>query len=213
MLAQKVNDRLTKQSKREAAHFAGVWQQRCSDQPSLSKIETIVGPSSFCPAAKSLYRYPSPNRSAYSPSRPITEFRLPVVKNTADIGYHGEIAIHRSADRTNRGAAVITMIGLRLCKRHQSSLRRWQYLVWQVALITMLSAVLRVRQAAWWLQKYLAPIARVQCSQAPRLACCATTQASTPVTKLDNRAQFGRAMNESRRSGDPRAAVFAFLGT
>ena len=213
MTCAKVNDKLTKQSKREIAYFPLAAQQYCSEPTTFYKDENAAGRSSFCHTANSLYRYPSPSRSAYSPSRPITGFRLCAPKTVGDIGYHGEIAIHRGADCTNRGAVDITMIGSRLCKRHQSSLRQWQYLVWRVALTTMRSVASPVRLAALWLQKFWAQIVQVQCLQVQQSAYFATTQVYAPAAKIDNRVRQGRAMNESRRRGHTPAAVFAFLGT
>ena len=208
-----MNDKLTYQSKREFAHSGFIAQQCYPHASSFAKVETVAALSSFCAAANSLYRYPSPDRPAYSPSRPITEIRLRRAKITDDIGYHGEIAIHRGADRTNCGAAEITMIGLRLCKRHQSSLRQWQYLVWQVASTMTWSAALLVQALASWLQKCWAQLAQVQCLLVQPSVCFATTLASTLVTKTDNRALTGRAMNRGRRRGDTPAAAFSFWGT
>ena len=203
----------TKQSKQEIAYYGLEMQQSFAERISFANIHIVVGHSSICPAATSIYRYSSPDRSAYSPSRPITVFRLWAKKMTGDIGYHHELAIDRNAGRANCGADDITTIGLRLCKRHQSSLRQWQYLVWQVASKVTQSAVLQVQQAAWWLQRCLAPTVQAQCLPVLPSAYFATTQASTVAAKLDNRALLGRTMNGSRRRGHTPAAAFAFLGT
>lgn len=208
-----MNDKLTDQSKREFAYSTVDLKQYCSGHPSLSKVETATGRSRLCSVANSLYRYPSPDRPAYSPSRPITEIRLCGTKLADVIGYHDEIAIHRGAGRTNCGAVEKTMIGLRLCKRHPSSLRQWQYLVWQVALRATWNAVLQALQVALWPQKYWAQTQLAQQSLALLLACSATTLASTAAVKLDNRALHGRAMNMNRRRGHTPAAVLSFLGT
>ena len=213
MLRAKRSDQSSKQSEREIAYLATSAQQCFSVRRALSRLLSVVGTSILCPATFSLYRYPSPDRSAYSPSRPITEIRLPDAETTADIGYHGEFAIHRRAGHANCGAADITTIGLRLCKRHQSSLRQWQYLVWQVALRATWNVALLALVPALWLQKCWVQIAQAQCLPVPLQACCATTQASTAAAKLENRARFGRAINGNRRLGHAPAAVFAFLGT
>lgn len=208
-----MNDNLPKQSKREFAYSAGPAKQCYSDRHSLVTVNGVAGRSRICSAANSLYRYPSPDRPAYSPSGPITVFRLYSAKMTGDIGYHCEIAIHRGADRTNRGAVDITMIGLRLCKRHQSSSRQWQYLVWQVALRATWNVASQVQALALWLQKYWVRTAQGQSWQVQQPAFCVTTQASTAAAKLNNRAHCGRAMHKDRRWGHVPAAVFSFLGT
>ncbi len=208
-----MNDKLTNQSKREFAYSSVDLKQYYSGRRSLSKLETATGRSRLCSIANSLYRYPSPDRPAYSPSRPITEIRLCGAKLADVIGYHDEIAIHRGAGRTNCGAVEKTMIGLRLCKRHPSSLRQWQYSVWQVALRATWNAALQALQVALWPLKSWAQTQQVQPLQAPVLVCSAMTRASTAAVKLDNRALHGRAMNTNRRRGHTSAAVFSFLGT
>ena len=213
MARAKMNTALMKQSKREVAYFGQVAQQCFSEQSSFDTVLSAAVTSSTCPVAISTYHYPSPDRPAYSPSRPMTDFRLRTSKMMGDIGYHGEIAIHRGADRTNSGAAEITTIGLRLCKRHQSFSRRWQYLVWQGAWKVTQSAALQVQQAALWLQRCWAQTALAQCLPVLPSVCFATTQVSTAAAKVDNRAPSGRAMNGSRRRGHTPAAAFAFLGT
>lgn len=202
-----------KQSEREIAHYDVFAQQCFSGWRALSTLRHAAGLSSLCHAAFSLYRYLSPVRPAYSPSRPITEIRLRKAQSKSDIGYHGEIAIHRGAGCTNCGAVDITMIGLRLCKRHQSSLRQWQYLVWQVALTMTWSAAWLAQVPALWLQKCWVLTAQAQCLRALPSACFAMTQVWTPAAKLNNRAHDGRAINGNRRRGHAPAAVFAFLGT
>ncbi|SIT83228.1 hypothetical protein SAMN05421665_1623 [Yoonia rosea] len=213
MIFASVNRKLTRQSRREIAQFRVAFQQGYSGSGYYGTVGNVAGRNNAVSAADSLYRYPSPHRPAYSPGRPITEIRLSARKNRRDIGYHGEIAIHRGADCTNCGAVDITTIGLRLCRRHQSSLRQWQYLVWQVASITTQSAVSLARQVVSWLPRCLAQTAQEQCSLVPPLAYCATTQASAPAAKVNHRARLGRAIKRSRRRGVPPMAVFSFLGT
>lgn len=213
MSALKMNVTLTKQFKRETAHLLTGTQQFYASAETSAKVSYVAVLSSLRTASISLNRYPSPDRSAYSPSRPMTVFRLNKGNLADDIGYHGEIAIDDRAGRTNWGATYKTTIGLRLCKRHQSSLRQWQYLVWQVASKVTSSAALLVQAQASWLQKCLAQTAQVQCLLAPQLACFATTQASTAAVKLNNCALSGRINFGNRRPGHPRSAVFSFLGT
>jgi len=213
MALVEMNARLTKQSKRKIAYSDQVSQQYFSGSHSFDKVEIVAGRSSICSAAYSLYRYPSPDRPAYSPSRPITVFRLYRPESACDIGYHDEIAIHQQAGRRHSGATHETTIGLRLCKRHQSSLRPWQYLVWQVASKAIWSVALPAQVQVLSPQKCLAQTAQEQCLQVRPQACFATMQASTAAVKLDNRAHRGRINVRNRRRGDIPAAVFSFLGT
>lgn len=213
MIFMKVNRTLTKQSRREIAHFGAAYQEDYSGSGYCGRLVHVAGQANAVSATDSLHRYPSPNRPAYSPSRSITEIRLSAQKNRRDIGYHGEIAIHRGADRANCGAVDITTIGLRLCKRHQSSSRQWQYSVWRVALIMTWSAASLAQVAALWLQNCLVQTAQALCLQVPLSACSATTQASALAAKVDHRAHLGRAIKRNRRRGVPPVAVFSFLGT
>lgn len=211
MVFAKVNRTLTMQSRREIAYFRVVFQQDYSDLRDCGNVTGVAGQKTNDRAAISLYRYPSPDRPAYSPSRPITGFRLFARKNRSDIGYHAEIAIDQGAGCANRGAIdTTTTIGLRLCKRHQSSLRQWQYLVWQVASTTTWSAALPARAQALWPQKCWAQTAQAQCWPVQPQAFFVTTQACAPAAKLDNRAHAGRAMNRNRRRGYAPAAVLRF---
>lgn len=201
-----------KQSQRELAYSAKIAQQCYSAFQSFGKVGLVAGRSSFCFAATSLYRYPFPDRPAYSPGRPITETRRLEAKKTADIGYHGGIAIHQGADRTNCGAAEITTIGKRSCTRNQSSLRPWPYLLCQVASETTLSVAWSVPVQASWPQKCLERIAPEQCLPVRRSASSVTTRASKSASKIDNRLRPGRAMNRNRRRGSPPAAVLSCFG-
>ena len=212
MKLPKVNARLTSQSEREFAHSLPVWQQCFSRMETCDTLLCVKGYSSTRPVTFSQYRYPSPDRPAYSPSRPITVFRLYGPKPACDIGYHDEIAIHPQAGRTHSGATHETTIGLRLCKRHQSSLRQWQYLVWRVALKVMWNAALSAQVQALLPQKYWAQTAQGQCLQVLPQAYFATTQASTAAVKLDNRAHCGRINNRNRRRGNTLATVSLFFG-
>jgi hypothetical protein len=207
----KVNRMLTMQSRREIAHFRVVSQHDYSGLNYCGNLFCVAGQKMDDPAAISLYRYPSPDRPAYSPSRPITGFRLFARKMRSDIGYHAEIAIDQGAGCANRGAIdTTTTIGLRLCKRHQSSLRQWQYLVWQVASTTTWSAALPARAQALWPQKCWEQTVQAQCWPVQPLAFFVTTQACAPAAKVDNRAHAGRVMNRNRRRGYASAAVLRF---
>lgn len=197
-----------KQSKREFAYLDGLAQQCYSQRKFSTKVNSVEWLSSNCCFANSLYRYPSPNRPAYSPSRPITVFRLSGRKIIRDIGYHAGIAIHQGAVRANCGAAYITTIGSRLCKRHQSSLQQWQYLVWQVALRATWSVAWPVQVQALWPQKCWAQIAQVQSLPVQPQAYFATMQVSTAAVKVDARAHHGRVISVNRRRG---SALAAFL--
>lgn len=205
-----VKQMLAKQSKREFAYSTTRSQQCCSETTTWSNVIDVAGRFSNRSSANSLYRYPSPDRPAYSPSRPITVFRRSAKKTTCDIGYQTGIAIHQGADRTNSGATYKTTIGVRLCKRHQSSSRQWQYSVWQVALKVTQNAALPVQVRALLPQKCWAQIAQAQCLLVQPSAYFATTQVSTAAAKLDNRAHLGRTMNKDRRRGFAPAAVLRF---
>jgi hypothetical protein len=85
-------------------------------------------------------------------------------------------------------------------------LRQWQYLVWQVASITTLSAALPVQAQASWLQKCLGQTAQVLSSLVPPLAYCATMQEFAAA--LTSREKNQRKYKYSRRQGDALAAVF-----
>ncbi len=208
MNALKMNVTLTKQFKRETAHLLMAAQQFYASAETSAKVFRLAALSSLRAVIFSLNRYPSPDRSAYSPSRPITVFRRNKGNLADDIGYHREIAIDGGAGRTNWGATYKTTIGLRLCKRHQSSLRQWQYLVWQVASKVTQSVALLAQAQVWSQLKFSALTALVQCLQAPLPACFATTQASTAAVKLDNRALPGRINFGNRCWGYTPAAVF-----
>lgn len=201
-----------KQSQRELAYSAKIAQQCYPAFHSLGKVGLVAGRSSFCFAATSLCRYPSPDRPAYSPGRPITEIRLLGAENTADIGYHAGIAIHQGADRTNHGAAKITTIGRRSCTQNQSSLRPRPYLLCQVVSEMTLSAAWSVPVRALSPQKSLERIAREQCLPVRRSVSFVTTRASRFASKIDNRPRLGRAMNRNRRRGSPPAAVLSCFG-
>lgn len=206
----KMNTVLTTQSEREFAYSGRIAQRCCSARTSFARFSCVAGHSSISSASFCSYRYPPLDRPAYSPSRPITEFRLQLSKTTADIGYHGEIVIHRLAGCANCGAADIKTIGLSLCKRHQSSLRQWQYLVWRVALKATQSGALRAQVQVSWPQTFWARTAQGQCSRGLPLAYFATTQVSTAAVKIDNRARHGRVINKNRSRGHAPAAVLRF---
>ena len=210
MVSAKQSEGIAKQSKREIAYSDLFAQHRWANGRSFRRVKDVPGLSSNGRGAFSLYRYPSPGRPAYSPSRPMTVSCRKSTHSCSDIGYHAEIAIDRSEVCTNRGATYETMIGLRLCKRHQSSLRQWQYLVWQVALRATQSVALQVQALALWPQKSWVRTGQAPCLPVLPLVCCATTQASTAAVKLDNRARQGRAINTNRRRGHAPAAVLRF---
>lgn len=198
------------QSKRVSAdelHSAFVGFAPAADCVNLSSGSVVTNKIA---GSTSLHRYPSPDRPAYSPSRPMTVFRRWVRNNAVDIGYQHDLAIDRPTDRVNSGVTQITTIGVRLCKRHQSSLRQWQYLVWQVAWKATQSVALQAQAQALLLQKFLARTAQAPCLQVQPQACFATTQASTAAAKVDNRAHQGCANNRNRHRGLPPVAVFAF---
>ncbi len=197
------------QSRRESADAPGCVDGGFSGQGLCSKVDQVALRSSNNGAANSLlHRYPSPDRPAYSPSRPMTVFRPSQHEKSVDIGYHGDFAIDLPADRANSGGIQETKTGSRLCKRHQSSSRQWQYLVWQVASKVIWSAALPAQVQALWLQTFWAQIQQVQHWLVPLQACCVTTQASTAAVKQDICVLTGRNNSEDRRRGCTPAAVF-----
>jgi hypothetical protein len=127
-----------------------------------------------------------------------------------DIGYQGDLGVSGRSDCINCDANSETTIGLRLCKRHQSSLRQWQYSVWQVALKTMRSVRSRAQALALWPLSCLEQTAQVQWLSVPPLACSATTQAFKSAAKLEICAHHGRSMIKNRRRGFALAAVLRF---
>jgi hypothetical protein len=210
MAVIKAIDVVAMQSEREIAdigpfqdaHF--LWGATCVIFNSAAKG------SSKLVVANSLYRYPSPDRPANSPSRPMTETCRDNAKNHYDIGYHGDLGIAGINDCVNCDAHSETTIGLRLCKRHQSSLQQWQYSVWQAALTTTWSAAWPARVQALLLRNCLALTAQVQWLLAQLPASFVTTQASLLAAKLDTRAHRGRTLNRNRRRGLALAAVLRF---
>lgn len=158
-------------------------------------------------------RYHSPDRPAYSPSGPMTVFRRSDAQNGSDIGYQRDLGIDGRSIRINSDVTSKSTIGLRLCKRHQSSLRQWQYSVWQVALKTMQNVPLQVQALALWLQNCLEQIVPVQWSSVPPRACSATTLVSKPAARADRlntRAHSGRLLTTNRCQGFALAAVLRF---
>ena len=198
------------QSKRVIAHSGLAPFRGFPESKACGKVERVVERSSNRSPAVSLHRYPSPDRPAYSPSRPITVFRPCPRKKATDIGYQCVFAIHFPADRVNCGATLTTTIGLSLCKRHQSSLLQWQCSAWPVASKATWNAAWPVQAQALSQPRFWALTQLGQCLPVLLLAYCATTQASTAAVKLDNRAHHGRVTFRNRRRGHAPAAVFCF---
>lgn len=142
----------------------------------------------------------------------VTEIRRFGAKAWHDIGYQRDFAMDRSIEPANFGLGTITTIGSRLCKRHQSSSRLWQYLVWQVALKVTLSAASLARQAVLWPQKFWEQIQPAQRLLGPQLAFCATTQGSTAAVNVDYLALAGVNTHSSRLWGSPQGRLLRFGG-
>lgn len=187
-----------------AQHARYLWSHYCAIVRSTTKAPSTLD------VVNSLYRYPSPNRPAYSPSGPITVSCLNAARKKYDIGYHSEMGFGANSGRINCDAPSETTIGLRLCKRHQSSLQQWQFLVWLVALTMTSNAALQARAQALLPQNCLALTGPVQWLLAPVLASFVTTQAWPLAAKLDSRAHRGRTINKNRRRGFALAAVLRF---
>jgi len=204
------NTGLAAQSRRETADVLCPCVRCFAAADECSSLNGIASRTNNYDAMNSLHRYPSPGRPAYSPSRPMTVFRLSGAMRAVDIGYQREFSIDRSIRGIISGAATETTIGSRLCKRHQSSLRQWQYLVWQVALKVTQSVALQVQALALLPQKYLAQIAQAQCLPVLPQAFCVTTQASTAAVNVNTRPKAGRYTTMNRHRGLPPVAVFRF---
>ena len=193
--------------KRETAHVWGFVAGLFAAPASSVTVETVARLSSNCSATVSLHRYPSPDRPAYSPSRPITGFRPSPVKSGADIGYQRDLLIDPAMGRDQSRAAEHKTVGLGQCKRHHSFLPQLQYLVWQVALITMQSAGSQVRRAVWSQLKCWALTLQPRLSLAPLQASSVTTPAFAANTTP--RVLTGARINsENRRWGQSLTAVF-----
>jgi hypothetical protein len=128
----------------------------------------------------------------------------------AAIGYHGKVAHGVGTERTTGGADIHSTTGLRLCKRHQSSSQQWLYSALLAASTTTSNVVSSAQVQASRLLKSLVLIAQVQWSWALLLACFATTQASQPAAKLNNRAFAGASFFGKPPVGTSPWAVFAF---
>ena len=200
---------------RETAQFQAVTTRGYAAAIPAVKIRSVALLSSNRGAAVSLHRYPSPDRSAYSPSGPIT-VRLQAVRSifcrsSAQIrnviGYHGECLMSWRASRVTSGAAWTTIKGLKRCRKRNHSLsRQLPYSVCQVASTMTRNVVLQVQQADlsqpnFWVQIPQHPLL----SAAPQ-ACSATTQGF--AANLIARAPRGRINFENRRTGLSRVAVF-----
>lgn len=202
--------RVAAQSKREVAHRGALGQFMFSKGQNCGRLAKGHLRSSIrCPET-SRTRYAFPRWPAFSPSRPATESCRQSVKTSTAIGYHGDLGDEYPRGRVTGDAHETTTIGSRLCRRHQSSLQQWQYLVWQVALITTWSAAWWVQARALWPLNCLAQTAQVQSSRVQPWASFVMTQASTPVSKLDNRALCGRINSGSRQRDMSPMAAFSF---
>ncbi|MEM8537422.1 MAG: hypothetical protein AAGF56_06120, partial [Pseudomonadota bacterium] len=158
-----------------------------------------------------LYRYPSPDRPAYSPSRPTPDFRSSKGRSETVIGYQVHFGIQPTQGRIAVGATQTTTIGLKQCKRHRSFWRQWQFSVWQAALRATWNAALRGQALALWLQRCWVQTAQAPCLPALPLAFCATTQASTAAAN-NFRPFIGHNTFANRRRGTSSAAVLHARG-
>lgn len=195
------------QPQRETAQVTALATSCFAGRDSFANVATVASLSSNCGATVSLHRYPSPDRPAYSPSRPITVFRPTDRKLGADIGYQCVLSMYPGIGRSQSRAAKQIKLGSRSCKRHQSFLLRLQYSVWQVALTTTQSVGSLVRQAVLPLLKYSAQIRQQLQLPVPQQASSVTTPAFAANTI--RRALIGVRINsENRRRGLSLTAVF-----
>ena len=210
MLGKRVIEQFWAQIQQEAADIGSLLKVYFPCAATCCSVTEVAQLSSQRNVANSRDRYPSPDRPAYSPSRPTTDFRRLSAQLLYDIGYHGDLGVLGGSDCINCDANSETTIGLRLCKRHQSSLRQWQYSVWQVALKTMRNVQSQARALALWLQNCLEQTVQVQWLSVPPLACSATMQAYKPAVKLNTRARTGRLLTRNRHRGFASVAVLRF---
>jgi hypothetical protein len=197
------------QSKRETAYCGPHLLQGFAAQQTCVSVIDVARRSSNRLATYFLHRYPSPDRSAYSPGRPITVFRRLAHKYGVVIGYQADLAIDLGADRVNSGATLTTTIGRRLCKRHQSSLRQSQHLVWQGASTLIWNAVWRAQALVLWAHKSLEQIQQQPHWPVPQQACSVTTRAFV-APHVNSTASFGALNQFNRRRGSTPAAVLCF---
>ncbi|MFT6945002.1 MAG: hypothetical protein ACJASZ_001868 [Yoonia sp.] len=210
MLCKPVIEQVRAQFQQEAAEIGRLQKVYFHCAATCGRLIELAQLSSQRCVANSRYRYPSPNRPAYSPSRPMTVFRRHSAQFGYDIGYHGDLGVSGRIDCINCDANSETTIGLRLCKRHQSSLRQWRYSVWQVAFKTMRSAQLQAQVLALWLQNCLEQTAQAQWFSVQPLAYSAMTRAYKSANKLDKRAYNGRLLTKNRHRGFASVAVLRF---
>jgi hypothetical protein len=210
MLCKPVIEQVRAQFQQEAAEIGRLQKVYFHCAATCGRLIELAQLSSQRCVANSRYRYPSPDRPAYSPSRPMSVFRRHSAQSGYDIGYHGDQGISGRSDCINCDAHSETTIGLRLCKRHQSSLRQWQYSVWQVALKTMRSAQSQAQVLASWLQNCLEQTAQAQWLLAQPLAYSAMTRVFKSAAKLNTRAYNGRLLTKNRHRGFASVAVLRF---
>lgn len=178
---------------------------------SYAKMNDKAFRSSIRYAPDTLYRYPSLDRSACSPSRPITHFdglrANPRVKAVA-IGYHGIVARISGVSRAIVALARTTTIGREQCKRFRSFLQQWQYSVWQVASTMTQSAQSQAQVRGLSPRNCLALTAQVRWSSVPPQVCSATTRAF--AANLSNHAPSGAQHPETVVGVNAPGAVFCF---
>ena len=180
-------------------------------------VKTVGSRSSKRVPANLLHRYPSPDRPAYSPSRPITVFakRLTaLIRGNAlisgpAIGYQGQNSVHTAARRCEGGATPQTYKGNEQCKRkHLSFSQPWPSSVSPAAWKVTPSVVSQAQVLASWLQKCLGQIVPAPCSPVLPLASCVTTPVSTAAVKSSQASFAGARSFQNRRRGMTPAAVF-----
>ena len=149
-----------------------------------------------------LHRYPSLDRPAYSPSRPVTSFCRSLRKGAVDIGYHGNSAMNASVDCATIGAARTLTEGRQQCRRKQFFSPQWRCSVWQGASRAISNVVWLAQAQVWSRLKSWAPIQQGPRLPVPQLASCVTTQACA-VRPADTRniALSGGNIFESRHRG------------
>lgn len=209
MVLKRAQAHVNVQFKREVAHQVAVQKTGFPRDASCRNVPLTTRLSSHGGVVHSQDRYPSPGRPAYSPSRPMTVFRRLSALNVHDIGYQGDLGVTGRSNCINCDANSETTIGLRLCRRHQSSLRQWQYSVWQVALKQIWNAVLSAPARAFWPLTYLELTQQQRRWPAQQRGFSATMQAFVAALANYN-APFGVLRQLNRRQGFALAAVLRF---
>lgn len=166
------------QSKREFAYSAGAKFDVFAIASGLLRNGEATSWPSKRVVAICQHRYPSPDRSAFTTSGPVSIFRSFIGGNRFDIGYQRPGPIECGSVSHNSMAVNTTRLGKERCKRNQSLSLQWPLLVLLVVWTRMWSAALLALVPVWSARKCLARIQQAQPWPVLPSACCVMTQAS-----------------------------------